>query len=53
MSTKFKVSSFCYAVDTGSSLGLFRHPVVLCRGDSAALDLQDWLTLFSKQQRVG
>jgi hypothetical protein len=39
----FQASGFCYTINTGSSLGLLGYPVVaLCRGDPAALDMQDW-----------
>ena len=36
----FEASGFCYTINAGSSQG---YPVaVLCRGDPAALNLQDW-----------
>jgi hypothetical protein len=35
-----EASGFCYTINAGSSQG---YPVaVLCRGDPAALNLQDW-----------
>lgn len=49
----FEASGFCYNVDAGLWLGLLEYPVVvLCYGDPAALDMQDWLRYIYKQTRL-